>query len=68
MLTTMEFLNQYHQRKLIHDVILVPLVAFDKNKNRLGYGMGFYDRYLKIFIITKQNYNSWRCLFFSKIS
>ena len=24
--------------------ILVPLVAFDKMKNRLGYGGGFYDR------------------------
>ena len=24
--------------------ILVPLVAFDKVKNRLGYGGGFYDR------------------------
>ena len=27
-------------------IILIPLVAFDKNKNRLGYGKGFYDRYL----------------------
>ncbi len=26
--------------------ILVPLVAYDKNKNRLGYGRGFYDRFL----------------------
>ena len=29
------------------DIILIPLVAFDKNLNRLGYGGGFYDRYLK---------------------
>ncbi|WP_290458759.1 5-formyltetrahydrofolate cyclo-ligase [Dubosiella newyorkensis] len=28
------------------DVILVPLVAFS-NTNRLGYGKGYYDRYLK---------------------
>ena len=28
------------------DVVLVPLVAFDSYKNRLGYGKGFYDRYL----------------------
>lgn len=28
------------------DIILVPLVAFDSYKNRLGYGKGFYDRYL----------------------
>jgi len=29
------------------DVLLVPLVAFDKNFNRIGYGGGFYDRYIK---------------------
>jgi 5-formyltetrahydrofolate cyclo-ligase len=26
------------------DVLLIPLVAFDKNLNRLGYGGGYYDR------------------------
>ena len=26
------------------DIILVPIVAFDKNLNRLGYGAGYYDR------------------------
>ena len=26
------------------DVLLVPLVAFDRYLNRLGYGAGFYDR------------------------
>jgi len=29
------------------DILLVPLVAFDKNFNRIGYGGGFYDRYIK---------------------
>ena len=29
------------------DVLLVPLLAFDKNFNRIGYGGGFYDRYIK---------------------
>ena len=29
------------------DVILVPLLAFDKNLNRVGYGGGFYDRYIQ---------------------
>ena len=28
------------------DIILVPLVAFDNNLNRIGYGGGFYDRYI----------------------
>ncbi len=26
------------------DIILVPIVAFDSNLNRLGYGAGYYDR------------------------
>ena len=30
------------------DVLLIPLVAFDKDLNRLGYGGGYYDR-----LITK---------------
>ena len=29
------------------DVLLVPLVAFDKNLNRLGYGGGYYDRLIE---------------------
>ena len=29
------------------DILLVPLVAFDKDLNRIGYGGGFYDRYIK---------------------
>ena len=36
-----------HANKIYPDVILVPLVAFDKELNRLGYGGGFYDRYIQ---------------------
>lgn len=28
------------------DIILVPLLAFDEAGNRVGYGKGFYDRFL----------------------
>lgn len=28
------------------DVVFVPLLAFDKNGHRIGYGKGFYDRFL----------------------
>ena len=29
-------------------IILVPGVAFDKKGNRIGYGKGFYDRFMKL--------------------
>ena len=46
-------INQYgipepNSKKLIYpDIILVPLVAFDNNLNRLGYGGGYYDRVIE---------------------
>ena len=43
-----EPLNTKHNLK--PDVILIPLLSFDKFKNRLGYGKGYYDRFLGKFI------------------
>ena len=34
------------KKKVNPGVLLVPLVAFDKQLNRLGYGGGYYDRYI----------------------
>ena len=35
-------------KKIIYpDILLVPIVAYDKDFNRIGYGGGFYDRYIK---------------------
>ena len=34
------------KRSFIPDVILLPLLCFDSKKYRLGYGKGYYDRYL----------------------
>jgi len=33
-------------KKVIPDIILVPLVAFDKKLFRIGYGGGYFDRYI----------------------
>tara|TARA_B110000014_G_C20090800_1_gene571029 strand:+ start:40 stop:606 length:567 start_codon:yes stop_codon:yes gene_type:complete len=41
---TLEPLNI--KREIIPDVVLVPLVAFDNQLNRIGYGKGYYDRIL----------------------
>ena len=44
--------------KITPDIMFVPMVGFDKNLNRLGYGKGYYDRVIskirkikKIFVI-----------------
>ena len=35
-------------KKIVYpDILLIPLVAFDKNLNRLGYGGGYYDRLIQ---------------------
>lgn len=31
--------------EIVPDLVLVPLLAFDPKSSRLGYGMGYYDRY-----------------------
>ena len=35
------------KKELVPDLILVPLVAFDNQLNRIGYGKGYYDRILQ---------------------
>ena len=30
------------------DLVIIPLLIFDENGNRVGYGRGFYDRFLQI--------------------
>jgi len=38
------------KKSLIPDVMLVPLLAFDSQNTRLGYGKGFYDKFLNKFL------------------
>ena len=37
----------YIENPKILDMVIIPAVAADKNGYRLGYGKGFYDRFLK---------------------
>ena len=39
----------------VPDLILVPVLAYDSDKNRLGYGKGFYDRYLNKYLKKFKN-------------
>ena len=41
-------------KPLTPDIMLVPLLAYDSENNRLGYGKGFYDRYLSKFLRNKK--------------
>ncbi len=37
------------------DIVMVPLIAFDNDNNRLGYGKGYYDQYLGKFLKKNRN-------------
>lgn len=37
----------YDETQAQRTLMLMPGVAFDKNRNRIGYGKGYYDRYLR---------------------
>ena len=50
------FLEPITQKKTISpDLFVVPLLAYDRFYNRLGYGKGYYDRFLKKY--AKKNKN-----------
>ena len=44
-----------NKKNLIPDIMLIPLLAFDDQKNRLGYGKGYYDRFLNKYLKEKKN-------------
>ncbi len=40
---------------IVPDIMLVPLLAYDDYNNRLGYGGGYYDRYLNKYLRNHKN-------------
>ena len=42
-------------KRIVPDVMLIPLLAYDSHNNRLGYGGGFYDRYLNKYLKRHNN-------------
>ena len=56
------------KNKIYPDILLIPLVAFDKNLNRLGYGGGYYDRYIKKLSKKKNIIKIGLALSFQKIN
>ncbi|MAC68568.1 MAG: 5-formyltetrahydrofolate cyclo-ligase [Gammaproteobacteria bacterium] len=48
-------LEPIKSKQIIPNIMLVPLLTFDKKKFRLGYGKGFYDRYLNKYLRTFKN-------------
>jgi 5-formyltetrahydrofolate cyclo-ligase len=50
------------------DILLVPLVAYDSSLNRLGYGGGYYDRYIEKIEKVKKVIKIGLAFSFQKIS
>ena len=42
-------------KNIVPNIMLIPMLAFDNKNNRLGYGGGFYDRYLKKYLKKHNN-------------
>ncbi len=50
------FLEPVRKKATIYpDLFVIPLVAYDRYHNRLGYGKGYYDRFLEDYLKKKRN-------------
>ena len=49
-------LEPYANKKpFVPNVILLPLLSYDKNNHRLGYGKGYYDKFLNKYLKKNKN-------------
>ena len=55
------------KKRLVYpDILIVPMVGFDERLYRLGYGGGYYDRYIEKISFKKKNFTNWSCTYLSK--
>ena len=58
----------YKLKKVYPDILFVPLIAFDEYKYRLGYGGGYYDRYIQKIIKIKKILTVGMAFSFQKVN
>ena len=46
--------NDFYDEKIL-DIVIVPALAFDFKKNRIGFGGGYYDTFLSRILLNDQN-------------
>ena len=56
------------KNKIYPDLLLIPLLAYDFKLNRLGYGGGFYDRYIEKIEKKKKIFKIGLAFSFQKIN
>ena len=58
----------FKSKIVIPDIILVPLVAYDDRNFRIGYGGGYYDRYIEKITKRKKIFTIGLAFSFQKIN
>ena len=43
------------KKSIVPNIMLVPLLAYDLENNRIGYGKGYYDKFLNKYLKIKKN-------------
>ena len=58
----LEPINNNEAKDLENSVCIIPGICFDKNENRIGYGGGYYDKFLNSYKGTKVGITYKKCI------